>query len=122
MIEGTRMLRSETPPPPGNLDVAEPPDSDAPTVAQLKGDIDSGRTGDKVAHVDVGAAMLGTCDEAGGTPPTPQRVKLARATEAASEQVRDAADPHGKRAWTMPLYIGVVAAISVLLIGGMLLF
>lgn len=116
------MLRSETPPPPGNLDSSEPPDSDAPTVAQLKGDINSGRTADKVAHTDVGAAMLGTCDEAGGTPPTPQRVKLARQNEAASEQVREVADPHGKRPWTMPLYIGVVAAICGILIVGLLLF
>lgn len=116
------MLRSETPPPPGNMDLSEPPDSDAPTVAQLKGDIDSGRTGDKVAHTDIGAAMLGTCDEAGGTPPTPQQVKLARENEAASEQVREVADPHGKRPWTMPLYIGVVAAICAILIVGMLVF
>jgi hypothetical protein len=116
------MLRSETPPPPGNLDAAEPPDSASPTAAQLKGDINSGRTGDKIAHTDVGAAMLGTCDEAGGTPPTPQRVKLARANEAASEQVRNASDPHGKRTWTMPLYIGVVVAICAILVVGMLLF
>lgn len=114
------MLRSETPPPPGNLDAQDPPDSEAPTVAQLKGDIDSGRTGDKVAHMDVGAAMLGTCEEAGGAPPTPQQVKLARANEAASEQVRAAADPHGKRPWTMPLYVGIIAAICAVLVVGLL--
>lgn len=115
------MLRSETPPPPGNLDAREPPDSDRPNVAQLKGDIDSGRTGDKIAHVDVGAAMLGTCEEAGGAPPTPQEVKLARTNEAASQRVRDAADPHGKRRWTLPLYVGVVGAICAVLIAGLML-
>lgn len=115
------MLRSETPPPPGNLDAPEPPDSDRPNVAQLKGDINSGRTGDKVEHVDVGAAMLGTCEEAGGAPPTPQQVKLARANEAASERVRDAADPHGKRRWTLPLYVGVLGAICAVLVVGLML-
>lgn len=114
------MLRSETPPTPGNLDVAEPPDSDSPNSAQLKGDIDSGRTGDKAVHMDVGAAMLGTCEEAGGAPPTPQEVKLARKNEAASERVRDAADPHGQRSWTMPLYIGIVAAICAVLVVGLM--
>ncbi len=113
------MLRSETPPPPGNLEFKEPPDSDRPNVAQLKGDINSGRTGDKIAHVDVGAAMLGTCEEAGGAPPTPQQVKLARTNEAASERVRAAADPHGRRGWTMPLYLGIVGAICAVLVIGM---
>ncbi|GJE39092.1 hypothetical protein [Methylobacterium persicinum] len=115
------MLRSETPPPPGNLEPREPPDSDRPNAAQLKGDIDSGRTGDKIAHTDVGAAMLGTCEEAGGAPPTPQEVKLARKNEAASERVRKASDPHGKRPWTLPLYAGVVAAICAVLVGGLML-
>lgn len=115
------MFRSETPPPPGNLEPTAPPDSDRPNVAQLKGDIDSGRTGDKIAHTDVGAAMLGTCEEAGGAPLTPQQVKLARTNEAASERVRAAADPHGKRRWTLPLYVGVVAAICAVLVVGLLL-
>ncbi|MDP4022320.1 hypothetical protein Q8W71_06775 [Methylobacterium sp. NEAU 140] len=114
-------LRSETPPPPADIDLGAPPPSDHPTVAQLKADIDSGRTGDKVRHGDVGMAMLGTCDEAGGTPPTPQRVKLARANEAASERVRRAADPHGTRRWTLPVYLGAVAAIAVVLVGALLL-
>ncbi|GJD35010.1 hypothetical protein [Methylobacterium aerolatum] len=112
------MFRSETPPPPGNLEVAEPPPSESPTVAQLKGDIDSGRTGDKVPHLDVGAAMLGTCEEAGGAPPTPQQVKLARANEAASPRVRAAADPHGQRAWTLPLFLGIVGTIGAVLVAG----
>ncbi|WP_342167014.1 hypothetical protein [Methylobacterium sp. SD21] len=115
------MLRSETPPPPGNLESHEPPENDRPNAAQLKGDINSGRTGDKIEHVDVGAAMLGTCEEAGGAPPTSQEVKLARKNEAASERVRDTADPHGKRSWTLPLYGGVLAAICVVLVVGLML-
>jgi hypothetical protein len=38
-------LRSETPPPPANLPCDPPPDSDTPTAAQLKADIDSGGYG-----------------------------------------------------------------------------
>ena len=79
-------LRSETPPPPANLSVDPPPDSDTPTSAQLKGDIDSGRTADKTPHMDVGAAPLGTCEEAGGTPPTSQEVRLARQNERAPSE------------------------------------
>ena len=114
-------LRSETPPAPGNLDFGEAPDSENPTSAQLKADIDSGRTGDKASHGDVGATPLGTCDEAGDTPPTPQRIKLARETEAASEQVRAAADVHGERSWVMPVFYSAIAAISVVIGGALLL-
>ena len=50
-------------------------------MAMLKGDIDSGRTGDKVPVFDPGMAMLGTCEEAAGTPLTPEQIKLARQEE-----------------------------------------
>lgn len=103
-------LRSESPPSPANLDFGQPPDSDQPTSAMLKADIDSGRTGDKAPHGDVGAAPLGTCEEAGGAPPTPQDVKLARTNETASERVRKAADVHGTSRWLMPALIGVLIA------------
>jgi len=79
-------LRSETPPPPANLPVDPPPDSEAPTAAQFKGDIDSGRTADKTPHMDIGAAPLGTCEEAGGTPPTPREVRIARQNERAPSE------------------------------------
>src|SRR5215218_7847325 len=58
-----------------------PPASAKPTTAMLKGDIDSGRTGDKNPVFDPGLSPLGTDDEAGGTPPTPERVELARTEE-----------------------------------------
>lgn len=48
-----------------------------PTAQELKGLIDSGRTGDKVSFPDPGAAPLGTDDEAAGTPDTPARVAMA---------------------------------------------
>ncbi|GJD94766.1 hypothetical protein [Methylobacterium iners] len=76
----------------------------------LKADIDSGRTGDKIPHGDVGAAPLGTCEETGGTPPTPQDVKLARTNEAASERVQKAANVHERSKWLVPASIGVLIA------------
>lgn len=53
------------------------------TSAQLQADIDAGVTGDKVSGFDPAAAPLGTDEEAGGTPPTPEIVAHARAQEAA---------------------------------------
>ena len=50
--ETAMVFRSEDPPPPANLKVDTPPDAERPTTAMLKGDIDSGRTGDKVVVVD----------------------------------------------------------------------
>ena len=41
------------------------------TIEQLRADIDSGRTGDKVSAPDPAMAPLGTDDEAAGTPPSP---------------------------------------------------
>ncbi len=55
--------------------------ADTPTALQLKAAIDSGRTGDKVAFADPGAAPLGTDDEAAGTPDTPFRVATAMRQE-----------------------------------------
>jgi hypothetical protein len=52
-----------------------------PTSAQLRDDIDSGRTGDKARGLDPAAAPLGTDEEAGGAPPTPAEIAQARAAE-----------------------------------------
>lgn len=60
-----------------------------PTAQELKGDIDSGRTGDKVASYDPGAAPLGTDDEAAGTPDTPDRVALAIRQELGNGRASD---------------------------------
>ncbi|POR41578.1 hypothetical protein [Methylobacterium sp. V23] len=106
-------LRSETPPTPGNLAVETPPESERPTTAMLKADIDSGRTGDKVAHYDPGLSQLGTDDEAAGNAPTPDRVALARKTEAAPPKAREAARPENGSDWIMPLFIGLAALVPV---------
>jgi hypothetical protein len=107
-------LRSETPPHPGNLQADPPPDSETPTAAQLKGDIDSGRTADKTPHVDVGAAPLGTCEEAGGTPPTAQEVRIARQNERAPSETAAKGYVHQRQPWVLPAYVGfiVLAALG----------
>ncbi|HEY8262362.1 MAG TPA: hypothetical protein VIG55_14205 [Methylosinus sp.] len=48
-----------------------------PTSDRLRIDIDRGLAGDKVAWPDPAAAPLGTDDEAGGAPPTPEQRALA---------------------------------------------
>jgi hypothetical protein len=45
-------------------------------TSRLRHDIDSGKTGDKVAFTDPAAAPLGTDAEAGGRSPTPAEVAL----------------------------------------------
>lgn len=55
------------------------------TTQQLKADIDSGKTGDKIDDgYDLGLSALGTDDEAAGTPPTPQEVAMADRLERAA--------------------------------------
>jgi len=52
------------------------------TTEQLRHDIDSGRTGDKVAGFDLAVAPLGTDEEAAGTPVSFDAIALARRLEA----------------------------------------
>lgn len=90
-----------------------------PTVAQLRDDIDSGRTGDKVAATDPAAAPLGTDAEAGGTAPTGKAAARARQAESASGPdgtgKRDVFRPSaGLLAW-LAVAAGIVAAIIVAL-------
>jgi len=55
-----------------------------PTVDQLRADINSWRTGDKVPILDPAVAPLDTDDEAAGTPPSPEAVAMARAAESST--------------------------------------
>jgi hypothetical protein len=48
---------------------------------RLRADIDSGRTGDKVAFPDPSAAPLGTDEEAGGVTTPEEALKKARQAE-----------------------------------------
>jgi len=69
-------------PPILTVEPAAPPPlrNPAPTAAQLKGDIESGRTRQEPVR-DPALAPLGTDDEAAGRPPSPLRVALARHSE-----------------------------------------
>lgn len=51
-----------------------------PTTEQIRDDIDSGRTGEKVDYGDPAAAPLGTDAEAAGQPPGREERRLAAAT------------------------------------------
>lgn len=93
------------------------------TVAQLKHDIDSGRTGDKVGGFDPAASPLGTDDEAAGAPPSPEVVAQARAQETAGRpdsRTANAATPElqpdarGGRTAGVPfaLLAGVILALA----------
>jgi hypothetical protein len=63
------------------------------TSAQLRDDIDSGRTGDKVPALDPAAAPLGTDEEAAGTPTPAQAVAMNRRAER-REHLETAASDH----------------------------
>ena len=88
---------------------------DGDTVLQLKDDIDSGRSGDKVATSDPGMASLGTCDEAGGTSATPERVALAREQE---QKIGRIATSDDKPKTNVPLLamIGVVVVVAIVVV------
>src|SRR5918994_7461007 len=75
------MTTSDIPPTHTINPIDQPPDSDAPTAAMLKAYIDSGASGDKTEVFDPGMAMLGTCEEAAGTPLTPAQLAWARRYE-----------------------------------------
>jgi hypothetical protein len=58
-------------------------------------------------------AQLGTCDEAAGTPPTPERIALTRKAETAIRKAQTASDPHGSRWWILPAFAGFIVAVAV---------
>ncbi|MDB5621879.1 MAG: hypothetical protein JWR39_442 [Devosia sp.] len=85
----------------------------APTTDQLRHNIDSGATGEKIGFPDPAAAPLGTDAEAGGSPPT----KAERKLDAASR-------PHFRNEHKLPgtaLYAMFVAIGATVLIGATLL-
>jgi hypothetical protein len=98
-----------------------PPDSSQPTTAQLKGDIDSGRTGDKVGAYDPGLSPLGTDDEAAGMTPGPQRIRMARHFESVrrwAKGARPARTSHDTPSQAGYLFVGLTAVIGVVLAVG----
>ena len=98
-----------------------PPDSSNPTTAQLKADIDSGRTGDKVGVYDPGLSQLGTDDEAAGNAPEPHRIRMARHFERArrwAKGARPAPTSHNTPSQAGYLFMGLIAAIAIVLAVG----
>ena len=83
------------------------------TSEQLRADIDSGRTHDKVAHSDPAAAPLGTDEEAAGTSADPTLVSIERQRESLPEYTDK---PAGQTPRSRLLIIVVLAVICAALI------
>ncbi|MDB5595138.1 MAG: hypothetical protein JWM36_2099 [Hyphomicrobiales bacterium] len=95
------MARAETPNP------NEPPRN----ASQVRGDIDSGKTGEKVAFPDPAAAPMGTDDEAGGTSALDQAAALSAAPELPAATL-----PSGKHfspVWAMVIAGALVIAAAI---------
>jgi hypothetical protein len=90
--------------------------SKPPTSARLKHDIDGGLGGDKVNVIDPAAAPLGTDDEAAGNPPTDRELATAHLHEIGSSK----SHPEGAD-WGVQIYIGLVATVACVVLGGLLL-
>lgn len=102
-----------------------PPRNAGSTSAQLKGDIDSGRTGDKNEVFDPGLSPLGTDDEAAGTPPGPDQVDLARHHEGTSRwqnggDRKSYAHRHSRK--TLYAYVGFIALVLIVFAGAFSIF
>ena len=85
-------------------------------MAQLRADIDSGRTGDKVAAIDHAAAPLGTDEEAAGTPVAAEIVARVREYECNRNTAKGVIAPQVMPHWALPmlgLTAGLVAAITI---------
>lgn len=104
------------------MSARDPDHHTAGTNAQvLRDDIDSGRTGSKVAFADPAAAPLGTDDEAGGNTPRADQVDLARRQERFDhpsdmtkppQDVRSAV--HHGAMWTVAIIAVVGAALAIM--------
>jgi hypothetical protein len=114
------MTKSDIPPTHTINPIDPPPDSDSPTAAMLKADIDSGVSGDKTEVFDPGMAMLGTCEEASGTPLTPSQLAWARRQETFHRwrNGRKAGIAHNKRDGFHTIFVGFIALVGVILVSG----
>lgn len=102
-----------------------PPVQTGSTSAQLKGDIDSGRTGDKNEVFDPGLSPLGTDDEAAGFSPKPEQVDLARHQESAARW-RDESEKdsyaHRNSSKALYAYVGFIGLVLILFVGAFTMF
>jgi hypothetical protein len=81
----------------------------ADTAEQLRRDIDSGRTRDKVRDLDPAAVPLGADEEAAGTPLSAEAVALARSQETD-------APPSSNEDGGKGIYIAIIVAIGLVLV------
>jgi hypothetical protein len=105
--------------------VDPPPMNEGSTTAQLKGDINSGRTGDKNEVFDPGLSPLGTDDEAGGNPMKPEQVDIARHQESTARwQNGNDKDSYAHRHSRKALagYVGFIALVLVIFVGAFSMF
>ena len=95
---------------------------------RLKGDIDAGRTGDKVAGFDPAAAPLGTAAEAAGTPLSNEEVRRDRASQRTdgSGATRNAAQPElqpdARMQRSPQVAIGAAAGLAAAAVFGLLMW
>jgi succinate dehydrogenase / fumarate reductase cytochrome b subunit len=84
------------------------PATNEPTTQELKGALDSGRTGDKVSFFDPAAAPLGTDAEAAGAPTAPSQIATSLHQELrVGERARsDAMTRHGTRHFAPTAEVG----------------
>ena len=114
-------------PPHKSAQPMDPPPADAerPNMAMLKADIDSCRTGDKVAVFDPGMAMLGTCEEAGGNALSPVDIAKARCEET-KERWRlsggNAGNAQWHGDWALHGFVGFMAFTAVTIVGALWFF
>jgi hypothetical protein len=102
-----------------------PPMTEGSTTAQLKGDINSGRTGDKNEVFDPGLSPLGTDEEAGGSPLRPEQVDLARRQESIDRwQGGNDKDSYAHRNSRKAVYgyVGFIGLVLVLFVGAFSMF
>jgi hypothetical protein len=112
------MANSDLPPTRTIKPIDPPPPSERPTSAMLKGDIDSGATGDKMPVFDPGLSPLGTDDEAAGTPPSAYRIALARYNEVVLRWRSGApgvSAAHAKVDGFPVAYVGFIVAVGLVL-------
>jgi hypothetical protein len=92
------------------------------TPAQLREDIQLGRTGDKVKARDPAVAPLGTDEEAAGTPVPPSAAQHARDTERKSPLETDPDRSNKYTSWSgVLIWIGAVATLVFVFAGALLL-
>ncbi|MPY69017.1 MAG: hypothetical protein GEU92_02905 [Alphaproteobacteria bacterium] len=85
---------------------------------ELRHDIDSGRTGDKVPASDPAVTPLGTDEEAAGSAPDPEAVTRTREEERRSA-AGISARPHQPRPGGSMAFRGAVLAVLALLLVGL---